>query len=191
MIFPPRKQLCRALPYWFISVREDCPGGARGVTGVNLFVPLWARPRARPRGATATSKNPPVKPGHCYFSPWNLPENNPWLKVSSQTRRDAKRMAFSPSSLSLLGGAQAAARSPPRSWRAARGSAWYLPPRSPRSAHGELHNAPTPSPDLHSPLVWSSCLGLWCSARSASGAWRSEHDRLETRYDLPPEHARA
>ena len=129
--------------------------------------------------------------GHCYFSPWNLPENNPWLKVSSQTRRGAKRMAFSPSSLSLLGGAQAAARSPPRSWRAARGSAWYLPPRSPRAEHGELHNAPTPSADLAFSCVWSSCLGHCCSARWASGARRSEHDRLETRYNLPPERARA
>ena len=149
------------------------------------------RADCQPDAQRAPPPPPSPKPGHCYFSPWNLPENNPWLKVSSQTRRDAKRMAFSPSSLSLLGGAQAAARSPPRSWRAARGSAWYLPPRSPRAEHGELHNAPTPSADLAFSCVWSSCLGHCCSARSASGARRSEHDRLETRYDLPPEHARA
>ena len=130
------------------------------------------------------------KPGQCDFSPCNFTENNPCLDLSSQTRSRQKRMAFSRSSLSLLGGAQAAARSPPRSWRAARGSAWYLPPCSPRSRHGELHNAPTPSPDLHLSLVWSSCLGLWCSARSASPALPREHDPLETRYDLPPEHAR-
>ena len=52
-----------------------------------------------------------------------------------------KRMAFSRSSLSLLGGAQAAARSPPRSWRAARGSAWYHPHRSPRLRERRLHYA--------------------------------------------------
>ena len=128
--------------------------------------------------------------GHCYFSPWNLPENNPWLKVSSETRRDAKRMAFSPSSLSLLGGAQAAARSPPSELARCTGIGMVPAARFPRSAHGELHNAPTPSPDLHSPVVWSSCLGLCCSARSAPGAGRSKDDPLETRYDLPPEHAR-
>ena len=131
------------------------------------------------------------KPGHCYFSPWNLPENNPWLKVSSQTRRGAKRMAFSPSSLSLLGGAQAAARSPPRSWRVARGSAWCLRRRSPRRPHGELHYDPPPlgcGPILK---CWWFHLAASSSARSACPATPRKDGALETRYDLPPERARA
>ena len=53
------------------------------------------------------------KPDYCDFPPCNFTEKHPSLDLSSQTRSRQKRMAFLRSSLSLLGGAQAAARPPP------------------------------------------------------------------------------
>ena len=81
--------------------------------------------------------------GTVTFPPLQFHRKKSCLNLSSQTRSRQKRMAVPRSSLSLLGGAQAAARSPPRSWRVARGSPWCLrrvPPVAYRSrgTRGEL-----------------------------------------------------
>ena len=119
-------------------------------------------PRAAPDTATAGANDSPTpKPGHCNFSPCDLREKDPWLKVSSQTRRDKKEWRFRDRRCRSLGGLRRR----------------HAPPPGAGAPHGGRHGTTRTDPPvcktasfIMPPPPDQTCILLWCGALALGSA---------------------